>query len=280
MRLSKDQTQQVRAYLLRNGIESRLVFDDLLDHICCLVEERMEAGQTFDVSLQQACERFPGQKLKNIELFTLKLLQMETSFSTKTSLLATIPFGMFGLVWALDMGRNVPYSIVSITFLAAVVGMYGLLWLGWVKNFPRWSFPAVGFCLLFSLYLSYIRIPSVSDEELGVWAWWPLLITIVLGLLFNRSLQPLKELMKKVKDDFTLILFTLYGFAPLFVSFFTDEIHSLQMLPYILLSSLLLGGGLYGFLKCKKKKRRVVSLLLSGSLAVCVIGVSGYMFWS
>lgn len=279
MMLSKSQIRQVRTYLLRNGIESRLVFDDLLDHICCLVEERMEEGRTFDTSLQEAFDRLSGRKLKDIELFTLKLLQMETSFSTRTSLLATIPFGLFGLVWALDMGRNVPYSIVSMAFLAALVGMYGLLWLGWVKNFPRWSFPALGFCVLFSLYFSYVRIPSVSDEKLGIWAWGPLLITVILGLLFNCSLQPVKELMKKVKDDFTLILFTLYGFAPVFVSFFTDEIHSLQMLPYTLLSSLLLGGGLYGFLKCKKKKARILSLILSGSLAVGVIAVSSYMFW-
>lgn len=239
----------------------------------------MEAGETFEVSLQEAFDRLPAQKLKNMELFTLKLLQMETSFSTKTSLLATIPFGMFGLVWALDMGRNVPYSIVAMTFLAAVIGMYGLLWLGWVKNFPRWSFPAVGFCLLFSVYFSYVRIPSVSDQELGIWAWWPLLITIVIGLLFNCSLQPVKEFIKKIKDDFTLILFALYGFAPVFVSFFTDEIHSLQMLPYTLLSSIILGIGLYYFLKCERKRIRVLSLILSGSSALLITALSSFQFW-
>lgn len=280
MILNEKQTREVRTYLAKTGIESRLVFSDLLDYICCLIEERMDHGDTFENALKCTLEQQSALKLKNIELFTLKLLNMETSFSTRTALLAVIPFGVFGLAWALDMGIHTPYSILTMLFLASILLMYGLLGIGWVKEFPRWSFPAIGFCLLFSVFFSHVSIPSLSNEKLGLWAWLPLLLTILIGLMFNSSIKPLQALVKKIKDDSTLILFALYGFAPVFVYFFTDEIHSLWMLPSILLSITALCAGLYLFLKCKKKKVRMIALMLSGALSLLITSVSSYVFWN
>ncbi|RHR49594.1 hypothetical protein DWW90_19445 [Parabacteroides sp. AF17-28] len=270
----------METYLAKAGIESQLVFSDLLDHICCLIEERMDNGDTFESSLDFVLEQQTGLKLKKIESFTLKLLNMEISFSTRTSLLAVIPFGVFGLAWALDMGVNAPYSILSMTFLASVIMMYALFCIGWVKEFPRWSFPAIGFCLLFSAFFSYVRIPSFSSERLGLWAWFPLLLTVLIGLMFNSSFKPLKALARKIKDDPALILFALYGFAPIFVSLFTDEIHSLWMLPSTILSVVILCSGLYLFLKCKRKKIRLLFLMLSGTLALLITSVSSFFFWA
>lgn len=205
---------------------------------------------------------------------------METSFSTRTSLLAVIPFGVFGLAWALDMGVNAPYSILSMTFLSSVILMYALFCIGWIKEFPRWSFPAIGFCLLFSAFFSCVRVPSFSNERLGLWAWFPLLLTILIGLMFNSSVKPLKALARKIKDDPVLILFAFYGFAPIFVSLFTDEIHSLWMLPSTLLSMAILCFGLYLFLKCKRRKIRLLLLMLSGTLALLVTSISSFLFWA
>lgn len=280
MILNENQTQKVETYLAKAGIESQLVFSDLLDHICCLIEERMDNGDTFESSLDFVLEQQTGLKLKKIESFTLKLLNMEISFSTRTSLLAVIPFGVFGLAWALDMGVNAPYSILSMTFLASVIMMYALFCIGWVKEFPRWSFPAIGFCLLFSAFFSYVRIPSFSSERLELWAWFPLLLTVLIGLMFNSSFKPLKALARKIKDDPALILFALYGFAPIFVSLFTDEIHSLWMLPSTILSVVILCSGLYLFLKCKRKKIRLLFLMLSGTLALLITSVSSFFFWA
>ncbi len=280
MTLNENQTREVETYLVKTGIESPLVFSDLLDHICCLIEERMNNGDTFENSLSHTLEQQTGLRLKNIELFTLKLLNMETSFSTRTSLLAVIPFGVFGLAWTLDMGINAPYSILSMTFLASVILMYALLCIGWIKEFPRWSFPAIGFCLLFSALFSYVRIPSFSDEKLGLWSWFPLFLTILIGLMFNSSIKPLEALAKKTKDDSVLVVFALYGFAPVFVSFFTDEIHSMWMLPSTVLSVVVLCIGLYLFLKSKRKKTRFISLMLSGILSLLVTSISSFLFWT
>lgn len=205
---------------------------------------------------------------------------METSFSTRTSLLAVIPFGVFGVAWTLDMGVNIPHSILSMTFLSSVILMYALFCIGWIKEFPRWSFPSIGFCLLFSVFFSYVRVPSFSDERLGLWAWFPLFLTVLIGLMFNSSVKPLKASVRKIKDDPALILFALYGFAPMFISLFTDEIHSLWMLPSTLLSAVILCLGLYMFLKCRRKKIRLWLLILSGTLALLVTSVSSFLFWA
>ena len=280
MILNENQTRKVETYLIKTGIESQLVFSDLLDHICCLIEERMDNGDTFESSLNFVLEQQTGMKLKKIESFTLYLVNIEFSFSIGTGLLAVIPFGVFGLAWALDMGVNAPYSILSMTFLSSVILMYALFCIGWIKEFPRWSFPAIGFCLLFSAFFSCVRVPSFSNERLGRWAWFPLLLTILIGLMFNSSVKPLKALARKIKDDPVLILFAFYGFAPIFVSLFTDEIHSLWMLPSTLLSMAILCFGLYLFLKCKRRKIRLLLLMLSGTLALLVTSISSFLFWA
>lgn len=279
MILNKIQTQKVKTYLHKSGIENQSVFNDLLDHICCSIEEQMDKGNTFNDSFTFALQQQPKIKLKEIERFTLKLLNMETSFSPKTSLLATIPFGMFGLAWILDMGINVPYSILSMIFLTSIILMYALLCIGWIKEFPRWSFPAIGFCLLFSIYFSYVTIPAIDSRPVGIWAWFPLLITLLVGLLFNHSLKPVRAIIGKIKDEPAMILLALYGFAPMFISFFTDEIHSLQMLPFCLICIAILCVGLYCFLICQKKWTRLLSLGLSGVLALMTIIISSTVYW-
>lgn len=278
MILNENQTQKVKKHLLKSGIESILVYDDLLDYICCLVEEKMDRGDTFDNALYIISQQQTSNKLKDVELFTLKLLNMETSFSTKTSLLATTPFGIFGLAWILEMGINVPYLIKIIIYSISLISMYALLGIGWVKGFPRWSFPAIGFCLISSMLLFYMK-PPISEQELGLWAWVPLLITMLIALLFNPSIKPIREIIKKIKDDPTLILFTVYGFVPTFISFFTDEIHSLGMLPFCLLSILILSLGLFGFLRFAKKKTRLWYLLISWIIAFSIIFISTSFYY-
>lgn len=219
-----------------------------------------------------------SNKLKDIELFILKLLNMETSFSTKTSLLATIPFGIFGLAWILEMGIDVPYLIKAIIYSISIISMYVLLGIGWIKDFPRWSFPAIGFCLISSIFLFYMKTPF-SEQELGLWAWVPFLITMLIALLFNHSIKPIKEIVKKTGDDPVLILFAIYGFVPTFISFFTDEIHSLWMLPFCVLSIIILSLGLFCFLRFTGKKTRLLYLISSWMIAFFIVFISTSFYY-
>lgn len=280
MMLNESQVKKVEYYLRNNGIESKLILGDFLDHVCCIIEQQMDSGLSFEESLISSFDRLPISEIKNIELFTLKLLNMETSFSFRTSLLATIPFGLFGIAWAVsNSGLNIPNFIEMFSFIAAVLSMFALLCVGWVKDFPRWSFPAVGFCLLFSAFFMMVKIPDFSDNLLGFWAWIPLLITLSICLMFKPSVTPMKKLFNKIKAEPALLLFILYGFAPFFVFLFYDETHSVWMIPVALLSTFILSLGLYFFLRNDKMKNRIISIAISGlSTLVLAISVS-YLYW-
>jgi hypothetical protein len=278
--LNEFQVKEIENYLKENHIENRFIFSDFLDHLCCMVEEKISEGFSFEESMQLSVNQLSGKDIKNIELFTLKLLNMETSFSSRISLLATIPFGLFGLSWALsNSGWAIPHFIETFFLIASILSMFALLGVGWVKEFPRWSFPAVGFCLLVSLYFMMVCIPNISDELLGFWAWTPLLVTVIICLMFKPKLEPLKKFFQKIKEEPGLILFALYGFAPFFLFLLCDEIQSVSVLPVILLSTVILAAGIYFFLKSEKKKIRLFSILLSGALATVLTFGFCYWFW-
>ena len=280
MTLSESQVEEVKRYLKKNKIENRLIFSDFLDHLCCMIEQNMSEGASFENSLNAALNYLSGSEIKTIELFTLKLLNMETIFSSRTSLLATIPFGLFGLAWAVsNSGLNIPAFIESFLLIVSVISMLILFCIGWINDFPRWSFFSIGFCLLVSSFFMMVRIPPFSNDLLGFWAWIPFLITLVICLMFKPSIGPLKKIVKRVKEEPALILFALYGFAPFFLFLLCDEIHSVWMLFVALLSTLILSSGIYFFLRSNKKKFRLFSIIISGLLAVILTFSASYIYW-
>jgi hypothetical protein len=280
MTLNKLQVKEVKRYLKKNKIESRLILDDFLDHICCMIEQKISQGASFEDSLQASFSQLPGYEIKTIEMDTLKLLNMETSFSSRTSLLATIPFGLFGLSWAFsNTGFNVPQFIRLFVFWTPMISMFVLLGIGWIKNFPRWSFPAIGFCLLFSMYLMMVSIPGLSDGLLGFWAWLPLLITLIISLTFKPSIEPIKKIIERIKEEPALILFALYGLAPIIVWIICDEMYTIWMIFIALISTLILSSGIYLFLRSDKKRTRLLSMIISGILAVIFTYAASYIYW-
>ncbi|EKD30846.1 MAG: hypothetical protein ACD_77C00472G0009 [uncultured bacterium] len=283
MMLNKLQVKEVKRYLKKNKIESRLIFGDFLDHLCCMIEQKISEGASFEDSLQASFSQLPGYEIKLIETYTLKLLNMETSFSSRTSLLATIPFGLFGLSWAFSnsgLEFNVPQFIRLFLFWTPMISMFVLLGIGWIKNFPRWSFPSIGFCLLFSMYLMMVSIPGLSNDVLGLWAWIPLVITLIISLIFKPGIEPIKKIIEKIKEEPALILFALYGFAPIFVWILCDEMYTKWMIFIALISTLILSSGIYLFLRCDKKSTRVLSMIISGLLAVIFTYAASYIYWN
>ncbi len=281
MTLNKLQVKEVKRFLKKNNIESRLILGDFLDHLCCMIEQKMSEGASFEDSLQASFSQLPVDEIKTIERYTLKLLDMETSFSSRTSLLATIPFGLFGLTWAFsNSGINVPQFICLFLFWSPMISMFILLGIGWIKSFPRWSFPAIGFCLLFSLYLMMVSIPGLSDDVLGPWAWTPLLLTLIISFIFKPGIEPIKKIIERIKEEPALILFALYGFSPLFLWIFCDEMYSRWMIIIALISSLILSSGIYLFLRSDKKRARVLSIIISGLLAVILTYTASEIYWN
>ncbi len=67
MIIDEGQVSFVRGYLIGNGISNHSLQDDLLDHFCCVIEEDMEEGQSFDHSFSRAVERITPEGPEKIQ---------------------------------------------------------------------------------------------------------------------------------------------------------------------------------------------------------------------
>lgn len=92
--LTKNQVAAVRAHLSVAGVEAPLR-EELLDHLCCAIEERMERGQGFEPALRDCLRSWPVRHLKKLQtniLITTKLKPMLVRFTTTAA-------AMIGLVF-------------------------------------------------------------------------------------------------------------------------------------------------------------------------------------
>jgi hypothetical protein len=74
MTLSEEQVEYIRSRVKHGGIGITALQDDVLDHLCCVVELKMEEDIPFDVALTKAIQEFAPEGLAEIEQETLLLL--------------------------------------------------------------------------------------------------------------------------------------------------------------------------------------------------------------
>ena len=58
MMLSEEQVEYIRSRVKHGGIGIAALQDDVLDHLCCEVERKMEENLPFDVALTTAIQEF------------------------------------------------------------------------------------------------------------------------------------------------------------------------------------------------------------------------------
>jgi len=181
----------------------------------------------------------------------------------QTATFASIPVLLFGVKWILEhLDLNLTFKVVLSIF--SIAPMFFLLGIGWVKNFPKWSVYSIGFCLLISLMLMNISSPSLDRTEVwGVYGLMPLVVTLIISLTINFSLEPLKQLIKQIKDDFTTLLFILYGSLPLILWVEFDEIQSISAIPYIIILTVLTAAGVVVYLTSTKKLYRLLTMIIA-----------------
>jgi hypothetical protein len=85
--LSDEQVETVRKWLSKEGVDRADLACDMLDHICCLIEHHMAAGDSFELALQITFERFvPAAGVKSIQLEIQLPLILKNMFMKKTIL--------------------------------------------------------------------------------------------------------------------------------------------------------------------------------------------------
>jgi len=147
--------------------------------------------------------------------------------------------------------------------------MFALFAIGWVKDFPRWSLPAIGFCLLFSIYAMNVSVPFITKNLLGFWAWLPFLTTLIISIAIKPSFTPVKQLFNHIKTYPKLILLIFFGFVPMFCMMVLDEVSLSWVIPVMLFNTIVLTLGLFVFLTHPKRETR--NLVFIGSCLIAVL---------
>lgn len=72
--LSEAQVELVSAYIKQNGVAQDELHDDLLDHVCTSMEQRMQQGESFGEAFQYTLSLFGPGGLKQVQNETFELL--------------------------------------------------------------------------------------------------------------------------------------------------------------------------------------------------------------
>lgn len=154
MKLSTEQINRVRNVIDQSAISNDLLKDDVLDHLCCVVEYKIADGKSFEDAVPEAIKELAPDGLDEIQRETVFLLN-----STKIILM-----------------KKVMYSIGLISTMA--------LSLGWLFNIMHWpggvqlvNYGFFGFALLFVPMLAIDQFKVSINKALSE------KLRIILGLL-------------------------------------------------------------------------------------------------
>lgn len=76
MQLSEFQSDKISNYLDNEGVELESLKNDLHDHLCCVVEDKMVQGMSFESAFAQAIRQVTPQGALNIQQQTIFLINL------------------------------------------------------------------------------------------------------------------------------------------------------------------------------------------------------------
>ncbi len=214
------------------------------------------------------------------------------------ALLGLIPFlfgpigWVFQQVFLLVNGLRVlptgPFAILPIiyAYLVLILLICAILVVAWVKGFPAWSYGLGMTFFLVCLYLMSVRIPglmifglNLGRNVIGLFAWVPLAVIILPALIITRRNinQPFTLGLTGLREDFTRVSFGLFAFTPFIMWIIFDEVHGEE--PFLLLSSLFLGGCALVYLRARRVALGVGAMLGGMVLAYALSGFYLWWYW-
>ena len=149
MRISKEQVNFISATIDESGITIPTLKDDLIDHLCCVVESKMENGIPFESALQEALREVAPHGLEAIQNQTLYLMNSPNKIFMRK-------------------------VIFTIGFMSAIAVSLGWLFvtLSWPGGRELFNSGFLGLLMLFipmmAIYRYKIRRPKIVLERLRI----------------------------------------------------------------------------------------------------------------
>ena len=214
----------------------------------------------------------------------------EKSTTTGQVILGSLPFFVFGLIMILLELPNPDELIASEWFNTLANILFATLMIlpaigfgiGWVQNFPRWSYPYTGMAFILAFYirssstpgLNFFGIPIFGRELWGWRAWIPLAVAFIVALAISRSFKPFLRFFSNLWQDWSIPSYFMAGALPLLVMFAFDEIDPQYSLYFMVPFSVLLVGMAVLYLRSQYSGKRVLVLTI-GVLAILFSAVLG-----
>jgi hypothetical protein len=107
MKLAEDQIAVIRKTIHQSGIEIQTLKDDLIDHLCCVTESKIERGKSFENALSEALHELAPDGLYEIQRETFFLLN-----STKIILMKKVMY-LIGLITTICMSIGWTFRILN-----------------------------------------------------------------------------------------------------------------------------------------------------------------------
>jgi len=119
MRLTEIQILVIEEKLKHTGLTYRPLYDELLDHICCLVEESLDTGDSFEIALNHALEVLSPEVIKKCQKDTKYLLNRNQILMKRITIavcgMATSCFLITTVIFAQNIPSVMPLGDYEIT---------------------------------------------------------------------------------------------------------------------------------------------------------------------
>jgi len=158
MKITRDQVDYIRSVIAASDVSSRTLRDDLLDHLCCVVESKLTSGADFDLAFREAMDELAPQGLDDIQQRSYIMLH-----SPRILLM-----------------KKVTYSIGLISACAISMGWMFFLF-HWPGAYELFNYGSMVFMLLFVPLLTASRMKNKVQTM-----WWQRLCTIT-GVISSLS---------------------------------------------------------------------------------------------
>jgi hypothetical protein len=132
MKLPQELVEVIRSRIDKSDMTMEQLKDDVLDHVCCVVESKMKDGKSFEIALQEAFHEVAPNGLDEIQRKTFYLLQSPRFFFMKGVIYsiglfsaASLSLGWLFILLQWKFGPEL-FNYGSIVFLMIFIPMLGL----------------------------------------------------------------------------------------------------------------------------------------------------------
>ncbi len=122
--LTKQQINEIADQLESVGLKSDSLKEELLDHICCVIEDNMNRGMAFAEAKTAAFQTFGKDEMQELEQKSLELLNQKSVIMKKVSLITAACLLLFStMLWSLQTD---PPSISPLDGQVEITSSFGM----------------------------------------------------------------------------------------------------------------------------------------------------------